>query len=375
MSKITNPKALGKSNKANILFKLQNEGGKSRLQLAKSLHLTAAAITKQVKELIENGLIAESGSMQRNLTGRPEVLLTINIARFAAIGVNIEKDKIHISVCNYDNVIEERIFDTDKLLSDKTADELCEEIKILYEQYKDRYEILGAGVGIAGRVESIRGISVDSHGILPSPYPLLALLKKQLDLDITIINNVRAQARALISGKEDNFMYVKHAPGIGCAIVVGGKVVNGVNENAGELGHTVAERGGKLCPCGKRGCLETAVSEKSIEMQYCDLTGETMHATQIYDVYQTNAAATRIVDDSIATLAIAVGNAAVINDPKKIMVTGGLFAKDKIFEAFTKKMDELGFGSCYEIIKVGNDKKIKAYAGARHILLEKIFEV
>lgn len=375
MTKITNPKALGRSNKTNILFKLQNEGGKSRLQLAKSLNLTAASITQLVKELIEKGYIIETGNMQRNATGRREVLLSINSARFASIGVNIEKDKTHIAICNYDKVIEEKIFYTRQYLASKNAESIAKDVQILYDKYYSSYEIMGVGVGIAGTVDEKNGVSIDSHGILDKNYPLCDELKKRIAMDVKIINNVKAQARALINDREDNFMYVKHSPGIGCAIVVGGKVVDGYNAMAGELGHTIVEKDGKVCECGKRGCLETVVSERAIEDKYFAVTGEKKEINEIYALYVNNSSAKQILDDCICTLSLAIGNAATINDPKKIMLTGGLFFQKDIFEEFSKKMAEFGFGRFYKIINVDNDKKIKAFAGARHILLEKLFEV
>jgi predicted NBD/HSP70 family sugar kinase len=375
MIKVTNPKMLRRSNKTNILFKLQNEGGKSRLQLAKSMRLTAASISQLVKELIDKGFVVESGSMQRNITGRREVLLSINSARFGALGVNIEKDKTHISVCNYDKVVEERIFSTDELLINQTTENLIYEILGLYEKHKNALEIMGLGVGITGQVDEKGGISIDSHGILPCNYPLLGILKKHIDIDIRIINNVKAQARALISDREDNFMYVKHSPGIGCAIVVGGKVVEGYNSMAGELGHTIVERNGEKCQCGKRGCLETKLSEKAIKKQFFNKTGEEKSIDEIYNLYTLSSVAKSILDDCLTTLCLAIGNAATINDPKKIMLTGGLFFQNNLLNLFNKKMDELGFGKFYKIINVDNDKRIKAYAGARHILLEKLFEV
>jgi predicted NBD/HSP70 family sugar kinase len=354
---------------------LLNEGGKSRLQLAKSLHLTGASISQLVKQLIEQGLVLESGSMQRNATGRREVLLNINNEKFGAIGVNIEADKTHISLCNYDKVVEERIFETDILIANQETDNLIAEIDNIYKKHKDSMEIMGLGVGITGQVDEKNGIAIDSHGILPANYPLYATLKKQIAVDIRIINNVKAQARALISDREDNFMYVKHSPGIGCAIVVGGKVVDGFNSIAGELGHTVVEKNGDICSCGKRGCLETVVSEKAIVKKLFKKTGQGIKIEEIYKKYGYSDVITSIFDECIELLALAIGNAATINDPKKIMLTGGLFFQSNLLNAFNKKMDELGFGRLYKIINVDNDKRIKAYAGARHILLEKLFEV
>ena len=54
-----------------------------------------------------------------------------------------------------------------------------------------------------------------------------------------------------------------------CRIVVDRKIYDGVNKIAGEFGHhTVSFEDGRLCWCGRRGCVETYVSGSGIEAQY-----------------------------------------------------------------------------------------------------------
>ena len=373
---IINPKILRLSNKTNILFSLLNEGEKSRLQLASELGLTTASISQIVKELINEGFISESGNVQRNSTGRREVLLNYNDSYYGAVGVNIEIDKVHISLCTFKKVIEEKIFPTREIINvENNLENLICEIKKTLKSCPDNIKILGIGVGIAGRVDEINGISIDSHGILPQNFKLLDCLYKGLNCDIKIINNVKAQARALIKSKDDNFMYVKHSPGIGCALVAKGKVVEGYNGMAGELGHTIIKLNGKPCVCGKCGCLETVASEKAIEDNYFEQTQIKKSISSIYEEYGKSEVTDKLITNITELLALAVGNAATLNDPKLVMVTGGLFFQNKIYEKFYEKTEELGYNKLFEIKNIGNDKKIKAFAGARHIILQKLFEV
>ena len=58
----------------------------------------------------------------------------------------------------------------------------------------------------------------------------------------------------------DDFILITLGTGLGSGIVVNGKVVYGHDGFAGELGHTKAKPDGRLCGCGRRGCLETYVS-------------------------------------------------------------------------------------------------------------------
>ena len=333
-SRVKNPKILRKNNKTNILFKLLKEGDKSRLQLSNELGLTTASITQISKELISENYILERGNIQRNQTGRREVLLHFREENFGAIGVNIEIDKTHISLCTYNKVISEKIFLTADILADYNLDKLVFELSDAIANCPEDMALLGIGIGVAGKVNEDTGTAVDSHGILPPNFPLLAKLQEKITMDINIINNVRAQARSLIQGKEDNFMLVKHSPGIGCAVVVDGKVVEGYNGSAGELGHTTVQLNGKSCVCGKKGCLETLASEKAIESEYFEQTGKTKDVTDIYNQYGTDQITNRIIDNLVERLALSVDNAATLNDPKVVMVTGGLFLQESIRESF-----------------------------------------
>ena len=69
-----------------------------------------------------------------------------------------------------------------------------------------------------------------------------------------------------------NFIMITLGTGVGSGIIVDGKVLYGHDGFAGELGHTTAVReNGRLCGCGKHGCLET----------YCSATGVARSAREI----------------------------------------------------------------------------------------------
>ncbi|MFX6622237.1 ROK family protein, partial [Acinetobacter baumannii] len=64
-----------------------------------------------------------------------------------------------------------------------------------------------------------------------------------------------------------NFAVVTVGRGIGAGLVVNGEIYRGASGGAGELGHTVSEAGGRLCECGKRGCLEAYAAEPALLAQ------------------------------------------------------------------------------------------------------------
>ena len=68
-----------------------------------------------------------------------------------------------------------------------------------------------------------------------------------------------------------NFIVITLGTGVGSGIVVNGEMVYGCDGFAGELGHVIAERDGRPCGCGFKGCLET----------YCSATGVARTAREI----------------------------------------------------------------------------------------------
>ena len=72
-----------------------------------------------------------------------------------------------------------------------------------------------------------------------------------------------------------NFIVLTLGTGVGSGIVVNGQLVYGSDGFAGELGHVTMVRGeeGRMCGCGRKGCLET----------YCSATGVARTARELLD--------------------------------------------------------------------------------------------
>lgn len=99
--------------------------------------------------------------------------------------------------------------------------------------------------------------------------PLAQMFSERLGgLKVTITNDANAAAIGEMkfgaAKGMKNFVVVTLGTGVGSGIVCNGKLVTGSDGLAGELGHLIVQReGGRLCGCGRYGCLET----------YCSATG------------------------------------------------------------------------------------------------------
>jgi glucokinase len=100
-------------------------------------------------------------------------------------------------------------------------------------------------------------------------FPLRRRLAAALGLPVAVDND--AKALALGEGwigaaqGEDDYLAMVVSTGIGGGIVLGGRLLDGAQGNAGHIGHVVVEPDGRPCVCGGRGCLEAEASGLSIE--------------------------------------------------------------------------------------------------------------
>lgn len=149
-------------------------------------------------------------------------------------------------------------------------EEVAEAVKKIIADAKAEGEIRGVGVGApngnyyTGNIESAPNLPW-AH----STVEFAKLLSEALNgLPVALTNDANAAAVGEMTygaarGMK-NFIMITLGTGVGSGIVINGEVVYGHDGFAGELGHTAAVRNnGRVCNCGKTGCLET----------YCSATG------------------------------------------------------------------------------------------------------
>ena len=72
----------------------------------------------------------------------------------------------------------------------------------------------------------------------------------------------------------DHFIVITLGTGLGSGIIIDGKLLLGADGFAGELGHVCAVVNGRVCGCGKRGCLETYASATGIKRTYLEMVAK-----------------------------------------------------------------------------------------------------
>lgn len=133
--------------------------------------------------------------------------------------------------------------------------------------------IRGVGMGVpngnfyTGEIENAVNLKWCGKG----KVKFASMLQKELggNIRVSLTNDANAAAMGemtygVAKGMKD-FIMITLGTGVGSGIVINGQVVYGHDGFAGELGHTtIVRHNGRLCNCGKSGCLETYCSALGI---------------------------------------------------------------------------------------------------------------
>jgi len=171
---------------------------------------------------------------------------------------------------------------------------------------------------------------------------LVDLLQAHFKMPVAVTNDANAAAigEMIYGGAKGmkDFILITLGTGLGSGVVVNGELVYGNDGFAGEIGHVRVKDNGRVCGCGRRGCLETYVSAPGIKRTVFELLAEYNGNSELskysFDeltsemIYQ---AATR--GDKIAleafritgeTLGIKLADSVAHTAPEKIFIFGGL---------------------------------------------------
>ncbi|WP_327715143.1 ROK family transcriptional regulator [Streptomyces sp. NBC_00490] len=329
------------------------QGPLARLEVARRVGLSAAAVTKAVRPLIEAGYLVEGADDEaRPSLGRPANLVRVDGGRALFIGVKVTGDEIIgvlTDLCC-------RIHVARRVpLPDRAAKAVLASVADLVQDLlteADGVPVLGLGVAVSGDVDRAEGTVRYSPFLDWRDVPLAELVALTTGLPVTVDNDVRALTVAeqwfgAGAGLSD-FAVVTVGAGIGCGLVVHGRVVAGAHGVAGEIGHVTVDPNGPLCHCGNRGCVEAIAGEAAIVRRIREITGvELADAAEALALARRGVAGAREVY-ARAGEAIGRGIATVANllGPERVIISGeGLAAYDLFAGQIRDAFVAAAFGS------------------------------
>ena len=218
------------------------------------------------------------------------------------------------------------------------------------------------GIGIGAPNGNFYSGTIEFAPNLPwkGVIPLATMFEERLGIPTALTNDANAAAIGEMTygaarGMKD-FIMITLGTGVGSGIVINGQLVYGHDGFAGELGHVIMRReGGRLCGCGRTGCLET----------YCSATGVTRSAREFLtsstepsllraipaenitskDVYDAAVKGDKLALDIFEftgqILGEAIADFIAFSSPEAIILFGGLAKSGEyIFKPIQKAIDE-----------------------------------
>ncbi len=270
---------------------------------------------------------------------------------------------------------------TGKILSERstitpgTKKEIDKEIGSLIENLAtsasiSKIDIKAIGIGAAGSIDRNKGIVISSPNISAwKKYPLAKNIEKLTGAKVFLENDATV---ALIGGwwkghgsRFKNWIMLTLGTGIGGGVIIDNRIYTGQSGSAMEVGHMSIDYNGKLCKCGRKGCLEQYASATAL-VDYVQEnltshkgsslnknTGEELSAKLIFEEAQNgDELAVEAIEKVAYYLGIGVSNLVNIFNPEAIIFGGGLSLAHKMIIPIVKKVvDEISLPGLKENVK------------------------
>lgn len=214
-----------------------------------------------------------------------------------------------------------------------------------------------AGIVWEGEIKTASNLSL-------TDAPIAALLAGLTGRPVTLENDANAAAYGeYIAGGAPacrSMVFMTIGTGIGTGLILDGKIYDGFNGAAAELGHTILIPGGRPCPCGKQGCFEVycsatgliratraAMAEHPESGMWALCEGSPDNAdgqTAFLAKGQGDMAATAVIEEYLDYLAIGVANTINLLQPEVFSIGGGVSQQgDPLLLPLRKRVEVLTF--------------------------------
>ena len=265
--KTITPGQISKTNLSLIYHHIYRNGPVSQQDISYDLRLSRPTVKAKIDELETLGMIRRDGQIESDLVGRKAAAYSVVPDYRVAVGVELLETQVKILAVNlkgeYSNrtVIELRYANTEEY-----AQTICAHINSFIEKLPvDPGQVLGVSVSVQGLV-SADGTEVTYGKILDCTGLRLDRFSRYLAYPCRLIHDAGAAAGSemWVSPELADFIYLNVSVHLGAALIFNREIMTGRHGYAATIEHVRLDPKGKLCYCGKRGCVETFCSMSAL---------------------------------------------------------------------------------------------------------------
>ncbi len=321
-------------NRQMVLGRVRAAGKIGRAEIAKASGLSTQAVSNIIADLLQDGLIVESG---RRTAGRglPAVQYALNPMGGFAAGVEIRSDAVFAALLDLcGNPLSSQRTSLKALdRSTVTQTVVKTQKKLLDKVDAPKNRLLGAGIVMPGPFgqTGLRGSRSDGpiwDDIAPDKW-----FAEVLDIPVAVENDANAAAIAeRISGVAqglDTYAFIYFGNGLGLGAVHKGRIISGAFGNAGEIGHIPVPSGKKTL------LLEDAVSRLSVQRALAKDGIVVSSGEDLDRLYRSDSKALlRWLEAAVEPLSAAITIVENLLDPQAIILGGAM--PDSILDHFVQ---------------------------------------
>lgn len=256
-----------------ILLDLIRSGkATTRTDLIDELGWSRITVARRLDELLAASIITITGQRDSR-GGRPAENFAVNKDAGLLFGIDIGGSHTRVGITDLVStvLIED---EADIGLSDGPTEVFAWAVQVfdylLQRLGKKRSDVLGVGVGVPGPVDAATGrLATPQHNVEWENV----LVKDHFPQDITAVFAVDRDVNIMAIGESrlgwpelDDITVLKVGLGIGCALILDGRIYRGARGGAGDFSHGY-RHGDEPCSCGKKGCLEAVASGYAIRRE------------------------------------------------------------------------------------------------------------
>ncbi|MEU3531408.1 ROK family transcriptional regulator [Streptomyces murinus] len=254
---------------SSVLRSVLEHGPVARSTVARLTGLSPASVTEHCARLAGLGLIRESPAPRRSRgVGRPHVPVELDDARFVVGGVHVAVPYTTVALLD----LRGRVLARRELKHERTDPGLvlaraAEGLAALFAEASGRRP-LGVGVAVGGWVDRETGTVVEHELLGWREVPVRELLAARTGLPV----EVDGHARALVNGERlfgrargsRSVLHLFVGNVVDAAFATHDEVHHGPRSAAGAIAHLPVPGGTEPCPCGRTGCLQVELGERTL---------------------------------------------------------------------------------------------------------------
>ncbi len=263
-----------------ILRLLYKRSMQSAVSLSKKTHVSLPTVRAILDDLIAENAVCTSG-VGDSQGGRKPIIYSLAEDAFYILAVEMGHYKTKAVIFNSLNKKVTSINEFETTIDDSHLEEKLEKVlsSLLQESKLSKEKITAIGISMPGLIDSGNGINRTIKN--PSQRNIVERLSKHFNIRTYIENDARMQALGeFVFGKAKNTknsLIINWSWGLGLGMILNGEIYSGSNGCAGEFSHIRVIENGKLCECGKRGCLQTiAGSQHLLNMALAEIEKRTI---------------------------------------------------------------------------------------------------